>query len=219
MKKTVVTFFAFVLILSSVSLAQFKIGPKFGLNISSISDEPDYDPGVEQSSQLNIMFGATGELGIAGPFCVELELLYVQKGEDLSGYYNNLPAEQTQTATYLAIPILAKVKLPLEVISPYAYLGPDIGLLLSANRELTIQGQSQGEVDIKDELSSIDFALDFGGGVGFNIAPLITLTFDARFSLGLSNIIDTSQQQQQQQTEPSAKTRGIQLMLGAMFGL
>ncbi len=219
MKKMVVTLFALFLLISSTSFAQFKFGPRFGINLSSISDDPDYPAGVEQSSQLNIMFGAAAELGIAGPIAVEVELIYVKKGEDLTGFVNGLPAEQTSSASYLEFPILAKVKFPLGVISPYAFVGPSIGILLSATQELTIQGQSQGEVDVKENLSSIDFGLAFGGGLGFNIAPLITLTFDARYSLGLTNIIDNSQQQQQQQGESSAKTRGIQLMLGAMFGL
>lgn len=214
MKKTVVTLFALILLLSSNSLAQFKIGPRFGINLSSISNEPDYPTGVEQSSQLNLMFGAAAELGIAGPMYVEVEILYVQKGEEISGFVNNQPAEQVATASFLEIPILAKVKFPLGVVSPYAFIGPNIGLLLSATQELTVQGQSQGEVDIKESLSSIDFALDFGGGVGFNIAPLITLTFDARYSLGLSNILDNPQQ-----PNASLKTSGIQFLLGAMFGL
>ncbi len=218
MKKVLFTLFVLFLITSSTSFAQFSFGPRFGINLSSISDDPDYESGVEQSSHLGFIFGAAAEMGIASPIYVEVELLYITKGEEVKGQVNGQPAEQITTGNYLEIPILVKAKFPAGPVSPYVFLGPNIGLLLSANSELKIGGQTQ-DTDIKANLTSIDFALDFGAGVGIPIAPLMSIIFDVRYSLGLSDISDPPQQQGQQQQESSAKTRGIQLMLGAMFGL
>jgi opacity protein-like surface antigen len=218
MKKVLVTLFV-LFIITSTSFAQFKIGPRFGINLSSVSDDPDYGAGVEQSSHFGFLFGAAAELGIAGPMYAEVELLYIQKGEDLKGQDQlGNPAEQIFTANYLEIPILVKAKFPLGPVSPYAFVGPNIGILLSANSEFTSGGQTQ-DTDIKDNMTSIDFALDFGAGVGFNVMPMMSLVFDVRYSLGLSDIVDPQQQPGQQTQESTEKTRGFQIMLGAMFGL
>jgi hypothetical protein len=218
MKKAILASIMLMLLFSSSTLAQFKIGPKFGINLSSISDDPDYDASVDQSSHFGFIFGAAAELGIVSPIFLEIQLLYITKGEDLAGQdQQGQQAEQILTANYLEIPILVKAKFPAGPVNPYVFLGPNIGLLLSANSEFTAGGQTQ-DTDIKDNLSSIDFALDFGAGVGIPIAPVVSLTFDVRYSLGLTDITE-AQQQQQQQVDPTAKTSGIQFMLGAMFGL
>jgi hypothetical protein len=213
MKKVLVTLFVLFLITSSTSFAQFSFGPRFGINMGSISDDPDYNSAVDQSNHLGLLFGAAAEIGIAGPIYTEVSVIYIQKGEELKGQdQQGQQAEQKLTANYLEIPILIKAKFPLGVVSPHVFLGPNIGLLLSANSEFKAGGQTQ-DTDIKDNLSSIDFALDFGAGVGITVAPFISIVFDARYSLGLSNIIKNPQQNE------SGKTRGIQLIVGAMFGL
>jgi hypothetical protein len=219
MKQILFTVFL-VFLIGSVSFAQFSIGPRFGINMATISDDPDYASSVEQSSHLGLIFGAAAEIGISSPLYAEVELLYIQKGEDLKGQdQQGQQAEQIITANFLEIPILFKAKFPAGAVNPYAFLGPTIGILLSANSEFTAGGQTQ-DTDIKDNLSSIDFGLTFGAGLGIPVAPTFSVFFDARYSLGLSDISDTQQQQgQQQQQDDTAKTRGIQIMIGAMFGL
>jgi hypothetical protein len=221
MKKILFTVFLAVVILSSAAFAQFSIGPRFGINMASISDDPDYQSGVDQSNHLGLLFGAAAEIRISSPIYAEIQLLYIQKGEELAGEDQlGRQAEQILTANYLEIPILIKAKFHTGAVSPYVFLGPNIGLLLSANSEFTVQGQTE-DTDIKDNLTSIDFALDFGAGLGIPVSPSVSLVFDARYSLGLSDISDPQQLQGQpeQQDESSAKTRGIQIMIGAMFGL
>ncbi|RPI73370.1 MAG: PorT family protein [Ignavibacteriales bacterium] len=221
MKKPLVTL-CVLIIMSSSTLAQFSIGPRFGINLASVSNDPDYGSGVEQSSMLGFIFGASVELGIAGPFYIEVQPLYIQKGEDLKAQVawntqqgqQQLDTDVSDRATYLEFPVLFKIKIPAGPIKPYGFVGPNIGINLSGTRTFK---SSAGEEEQDLNASSIDFALDFGAGVSFGVMPMMSLTFDVRYSLGLSNVLDV--ETPQGGTAPSANTRGIQLMIGAMFGL
>ena len=148
-------------------------------------------------------------------FALQIEPMYVQKGGSISA-----GGEETNIKlAYLEIPILLKLKIPTPgSITPYVFAGPNIGIALSASAETGNQ-----DTDIKDEITSTDFALDFGAGVGFKVAPLIVLVLDARYSLGLSDIFnDTGKQDFEQGTGIAGqkiKTTGIQIVAGIMFDL
>jgi|SRR5690606_27367911 len=219
MKKTILGSIMLLIIFSSSSFAQFKIGPKFGINLASVSNDPEFPQGYDEGGMLGFMFGAALELGIAGPVAIAVEPMYVQKGQEISGPFilntnqgqMQVQGTLTNKASYLQIPVLVKAKIPLGVVKPYGFLGPNIGINLSATQEFEGGGQS---LDMDNEnVSSIDFGVDFGAGVAFSVMPVMDLTFDIRYSLGFTNVIDKPQQNE------SAKTRGLQFMLGAMFGL
>lgn len=217
MKKALLPAVVLVLFLSSTSLAQlpFKLGIRAGLNIAGLSWDPALPSGVDNSSRIGFKFGAMAEMGFIPMFALQIEPMYVQKGGKLS-----LPGQEiTNKLTYLDIPILLKLKLPVPgPVTPYAFAGPSIGILLSASSETGGQ-----DTDIKDQLSSTDFGLDFGAGVAFDVAPLVSLMLDARYSLGLSDIFgDTGKQDWAQETGivgQKIKTTGIQIIAGVMFGL
>ena len=209
-------------IFSSNSFAQFgfKIGPKAGINIANLSFDPDLQSGIDKSSKLGFKFGAAVELGFIPLFAIQIEPMYVQKGAEIEGPIfvdqNNQPVNGSVkfNAAFIEIPILLKLKLPTPGgISPYFFVGPDIGILLSSNQEYEAPGFNQ-EVDTKETTSSIDFVLDIGAGVGFSVGPALMLTFDARYALGLSDLNDDPQDSNQ-----SIKSTGIQILVGAMFGL
>lgn len=217
MKKALLPGVVLVLFFSSTALAQlpFKLGVRGGLNIASLSWDPALPAPVESSSRTGFKFGAMVELGFIPMFALQIEPMYVQKGGKI-----NVPGQEiTNKLTYLDIPILLKLKLPLPgPLTPYAFAGPSIGILLSASSE------SGGEdTDIKDQLSSTDFALDFGAGAALDVAPLVSLMLDVRYSLGLSDIFnDTAKQQWTQETGiagQKVKTSGVQIVAGLMFGL
>jgi opacity protein-like surface antigen len=217
MKKTLLPALILLLFFSSSALAQlpFKLGVRAGLNIASLSWDPELPSGVDKSSRTGFKFGALAELGFIPMFALQVEPMYVQKGGSI-----NAGGEETKiNLAYLEIPILLKLKIPTPgPITPYIFAGPNIGISLSASTESGSQ-----DTDIKDEISSTDFALDLGAGVGFKVAPLIVLMVDARYSLGLSDIFnDTGKQDFQQGTGIAGqkiKTTGIQIVVGLMFDL
>jgi opacity protein-like surface antigen len=226
MKKVLVTMVLFCLI-SGSALAQFSIGPRFGINLASISDDPEWPSGYDEGGLLGFVFGASVEIGIAGPMYIDVQPSYIQKGQEVTGpFIINTNQGQVQVqgtlknkASYIQFPILAKFKFPAGPVKPYGFLGPNIGINMSATQEFEGGGQS---IDQDNEnISSIDFGIDFGAGVEFGIAPMMSLLLDVRYSLGLTNLVDQQPQAQQgqQQQEVSAKASGIQIMIGAMFGL
>ncbi len=70
---------------------------------------------------------------------------------------------------------------------------------------------------IKDQTSSINFALDFGAGAGFKVTPLTTILFDVRYSLGLANMLNDKGKQSTDLN--SIKSTGFQILAGVLFGL
>ncbi len=217
MKKALLPAIVLVLFFSSTALAQlpFKLGIRAGLNIANLSWDPDLPSGVDKSSLTGFKFGAMAELGFIPMFALQIEPMYVQKGGKLSAFGEEI----TNKLTYLDIPILLKLKLPLPgPLTPYVFAGPSIGILLSASSEAGGQ-----DTDIKDQLSSTDFGLDFGAGAALDVAPLVSLMLDVRYSLGLSDIFnDTAKQGWTQETGivgQKVKTSGIQILAGLMFGL
>ena len=67
--------------------------------------------------------------------------------------------------------------------------------------------------DIKEQIKSLDVAVDMGGGGEYRIAPSISLIVDARYSLGLSNVVKDNQQ------TLGMKTTGIQFIVGVLLNL
>jgi hypothetical protein len=217
MKKTLLPAVILLMFLSSTTFAQlpFKLGARVGLNIANLSFSPDLPSAVDKSSRIGFKFGAAAELGFIPMFAVQIEPMYVMKGAKFSAN----GAEETFKYSYLEIPILLKLKIPTPgPVTPYAFAGPNIGIFLSGTDEYT-----GGSEDLKDFTSSVDFALDIGAGVSFDIAPFTSLLIDARYSLGLSNIFNDkgqlSWQQLTGQSSQSVKTTGIQIVAGVMFGL
>jgi hypothetical protein len=62
---------------------------------------------------------------------------------------------------------------------------------------------------------SIDFTIDFGGGIEFEIQPGTNLLLDARYSLGLANVVDLDTLG----VAGELKTRGIHIMAGVAFAI
>jgi opacity protein-like surface antigen len=225
MKKTLLPALILLLFFSSTALAQlpFKIGVRAGVNFANASYSPDLTSGIEKSGVTGFKFGALAELGFIPMFALQIEPMYVQGGSEISGpLFNNgfqlVNGKITSKITYLEIPILLKLKIPAPGISPYVFAGPNIMFLLSSKETDEPNGYPSEESDQKDFTSSTNFALDFGAGVGFDIAPLITLIIDARYSLGLSNVLN-DKGKQLFNSDQSIKTTGIQIVTGVMFGL
>jgi hypothetical protein len=217
MKKMVVTLFILCLISSSTSFGQFgfSIGPKVGFNLANLSFDPD--EGVNKSGRFGLMFGAAAELTFSSMFAVQIEPMYVQKGATEVDVQTDVgPGKADFNLAELQFPILFKLEIPAGIVKPYFLAGPNIGVVLSSDIDVSAGGQT-AEIDYKDQTSSTDFCIDFGGGIGYPITPVIVLTFDIRYSLGLSNLEKNPQQIQSGET--STKSNGIQFQFGAMFGI
>lgn len=163
------------------------IGAKAGLNFATIPDLND------PTTRTSFHLGALAEFSISEAFSIQPELLYSSQGaKDASD------DDEQIKLNYLTLPIMAKYYV-WEGLSLEA--GPQIGLLLSAERE------DDGETeDLKDISKSTDIGLALG--VGYKLPG--GLHFGARYYFG-SDINDIE--------EDSGKVKNsvFQLSVGYFF--
>jgi hypothetical protein len=183
-------YFTLLLILAaftSFSLAQMQIGPKAGLNISDLSGDDisntdsktGFSGGVFFMYQFNKMFA------------VQPEAYYTMKGAKSKGTIEGYDYTATWSLDYIEIPVLLKLLIPIEgaSINPAIFAGPSVGFNTTHKIKVEVGGQSS-EQDITD-ITSTDFGLVFGGGLGFPVGTN-ELGFDVRYILGLSTIDDSA---------------------------
>lgn len=172
-----------------LTLAQtnFNLGLKTGVNFANLSFDPDLPSALKKSGRTLLNFGVLSELSFNDIFSSRIETLFLQGGTKLSAY----GSEYNIKLSYIAMPILLKVNIPTgSIVVPYAFTGPNLAFIISA------KGEADGEVtDIKNEFTSINFGIDMGAGLSFRIAPSIKIIFDARYSLGFTDIFNNTGKQ------------------------
>ena len=145
-------------------------GLKGGLNFSMITGD-DTD-GLDGRIAFHI--GMVNEIPISDKFSFQPEILYSSQGDKMS--IDDIDIDFN--FDYLNFPMLAKYYVA-EGFSLEA--GPQIGILLSSK----VEGGG-ASIDLKDVMKGIDFGLDFGLGYKFENG----INFAARYTLGLSNIVE-----------------------------
>ncbi len=177
MNKIVLFLFATVFITTLSEAQEIKFGIKGGLNLASLSgDTPDI------SGRTSFHAGAVLEVKFNDKFALQPELLYSAQGA--SAETQGIADIETELRlNYINLPVLAKYYL-VKGLSIEA--GPQLGILIDAGTQDTINGVLQGEEDAKDQFKSIDFSFDFG--VGYNFTEHFFA--QARYNVGLSDIYD-----------------------------
>jgi opacity protein-like surface antigen len=206
---SVIIALGFLVVGQSFAQVKFNMGMKAGLNMGTVSYDPDpFGQGVTKSGRMGFAFGAEAEIGFADMFFISLQPRYIMKGNS----FEQGTAKLTRSFNELEIPLILKIKFLKGTVRPYSFVGPNIGLVMSAKDKY--EGtQNDGEVDIKDQISGSDFALDFGGGAEFWVAKTVAITGDVRYSMGLSNLIKNPV------GNATAKARGFQILFGALFSI
>lgn len=165
MKKTFLIAVIAVLGLSNINAQDIKFGAKAGLNFASIMG--DETEGFKPNTDFH--FGIMAEWKISDKFALQPEVIYSGQGTN-----TNIDSEGVISLNYLNVPVIGKYYIT-NGLSLEA--GPQIGFLLSTKG---------GSINYKDALKSTDFGVNFG--VGYKLDN--GLNFNARYNLGLSNIID-----------------------------
>jgi hypothetical protein len=152
--------------------AQVQFGVKAGANIASWSGSD----ASGLSSQVGFNGGVMVNLPLADMLSLSPELVYsgqgakgTSSGTDISGHVN-----------YLNVPILLKYT---SSVGFYGETGPQIGFLMSAKLK-----SGSTSTDDKGDYKSTDFSWAFG--IGYLTTANIGI--DARYNLGLSNIVAAS---------------------------
>ncbi|MEO5945829.1 MAG: porin family protein [Chitinophagaceae bacterium] len=175
------------------SQAQVRFGLKAGANFYTIGG--DDAEGEDINSKFGLHVGGLVNIPVSAKFKVQPEVVFsIQGAKEDNGGPGNL------NLNYVNIPIMAQVY---ATEGLYFELGPQIGFLLKADSKDETTGVS---VSVKDQLKSTDFGV--GLGAGYTMAS--GFGFNARYNLGLSNIVEAAGSE--------LKNRGFQLGVSFLFG-
>lgn len=177
---------------SSVSFAQFRIGPKLGANIGKIDGK-----GFDEQYKLGYHLGGFAEIPLGKKFGIQAEVLWNQINADtasgFSAIYQNLDDQSLQNPqlNYISIPLLLTYK-PIKYLSLQA--GPQFGILVNKDKTFIQNGQ--------EAFKNGDFSMLFGAQLN-----ILRVRVYGRYAIGLNNINDLPDQEQW-------KTTGFQLGVG-----
>ena len=175
-----------LLIGNSLSAQDVAFGIKGGVNSSTIGGDSQ---GV--TSKFGIHVGAFSRIRVSDYVVFQPELIYSMQGAAIDGN-----SEAKFNYNYLNVPLIFKVYPSTQGFHIHA--GPQIGILLSGKF-------TDGNIDIKEELNPIDFALGFGLGYDFK-----NVIIEARFNLGLNSSAESDE-------EGTFPLRTTQLSVGFSF--
>jgi hypothetical protein len=147
--------------------------------------------------KLGFGLGAFITFSMSDMVAIQPELLYVMKGTK-----DDDDAAEKLKLDYVQVPVLVKLNFQTaSSFKPSVFAGPAVGILLSGK---------YGDVDVKDGFKSTDFGLVFGVGAEIGAGATGAFTLDARYDLGLSNILEDA-------GDFSVKTSNIGLFVGYSF--
>lgn len=178
MKKIIITLLFAGVSLCSFSQTQFAVGIKAGPNFANINT--DASAGENYDSRTGWHVGAFALIR-GDKLGFQPEVIFSQQGSKFK--YNTSAPSLKQNFSYVNIPLIVKLY---TIAGLNLQVGPQIGLLTSAEREDFVTGQS-GPIekqDIKDDLKKTDISLALG--VGWDLP--FGLSVDGRYNLGLSDI-------------------------------
>lgn len=151
------------------------------------------------------------EIGLPGPISIQPEVLYVQKGAKISFAEGEITGTLKANIDYIEIPLLLKFNLVSGGLTiPSFYAGPYFGFNTKAEFVISAAGYTETQ-DIKDDIKNTEFGVTFGLGLTQKLG-VMKLTFDARYDLGISNIIEETVE-----GPSSIKTRTWLFMAGISF--
>ncbi|MFZ5980977.1 MAG: porin family protein [Candidatus Zixiibacteriota bacterium] len=219
MKKTIVIMGILVLLATGAfSMEITGAGAKVGLNMASVNeDEIDIlvGYGFDTKSRMGFTGGAFVEYAFVPQFSMQVEGLLSMKGTKLE---NEAGDEYTLKLSYLEFPVLLKLNIPMEgKLNPHVYAGPFLGILLSAKGPFPNSENEaviDEDVDIKDYMNTVDYGMVLGMGLEYQLSKG-SITFDARFNLGMSKIGDS--EKLDMESDPNWKNKTISFMFGYNF--
>lgn len=194
-----------------------RAGLQGGVNLANAKIETETRVGtgtataadVTTNTRTGIAVGLYGEYLFHEFLGIRPELTYLQKGAKTG----TGAAEVTTALDYLEIPVLLEAKFDQGEFRPFLFAGPALGIKLSASTKPT-GGTSSTLNDIK----SIDFGLDFGGGLEYAVNKQWGVQFNVRYGLGLTDVSDVSVTAGTTTVETNIKNRGVQFMAGVSYG-
>jgi opacity protein-like surface antigen len=175
-----------LLLLSSTVHSQVKLGFQLGPNFTNSSGFR-VDALYEIESKTYLFGGILAEFKISDMFYIQPEINFLPKGvtyKNKTGPY--ISSYMEFTLNYYEIPINILAKFNMDKFTPFLFAGPSLSFLSETNAI----DDSGNEYDISEFYKKFDFSINFGGGVELSLSKSIDIFLMARYSLGLTNIVN-----------------------------
>jgi outer membrane protein W len=198
-----ISFFVFGLFSSAQS--QFRMGVTAGVNIASI-DWTNYHDEEEYGSRIGLVAGLKIAYEINDHISLSFLPCYVMKGQDTE--------EQPGLTSlgYVELPVSVQFYLLDGTLRPYVFSGLAPAFIISAEYENNVNSE-----DFKDNFKELDFLFHIGAGVELVVDDDMSITFDAMFNRGLTNILDVDKDINRDGIEWS--TSDIMVCAGVIVGI
>lgn len=183
-------------------------GVKAGANWAKF-DVDEY-PGVNVNMKTSLHAGIFLNMPLGSTFNFQPELLYNGVGSKMKvttsvgGVSTTQPWEQD--LSYISLPLMFQFRTPGGF---FVELGPQPSLLMSAKME-----GPDGDEDNKDSYDKFDLAIN--GGLGYTTR--VGFGVHARYSYGVTNILEDGGGNNSPNDGPELKNRVLQVGLHYMFG-
>lgn len=226
--KTIGFLTAAVLLLPHGSPAQMRIGLTGGLHVSEAEQTRFYNAAASSSTKYAV--AGILEYSLSRNLSLLVEPTYLEKGtsaEPLS--FESAAARLSLDLSYLEIPLLVKFSAGGH-FRPYLLLGPAVGINLSSRVRADVRafglGQLEIETSARDIVRDVEYSLQVGGGVSYQIDQIIALFLEARYSYGINNIARNGKitatimdeiAEGQLESDPVYRNKGFRIMVGFTF--
>lgn len=187
-------------------------GVKAGANIANLRQENLSAPtGIDNKTSFNGGFFVNLPLG--GNVALQPEIIYNGQGAKLTSTTTPPLGQPTTTITeqdlnYISLPIMLQVK---ATNGLFLEVGPQASYLIRAKRDAN---GAAGEVNNKSDFDNFDIAAN--GGIGW--LSRVGFGINARYSHGLSNILEDGGGNNSPNNGPELKNSTFQIGLFYMFG-
>lgn len=168
--------------------------------------------GTDAGRRTGFMVGGFIVADFGGLLALQPGVRYIQKGDQTEFTARNSSGEAesgsiTTKVDYVEVPILTRVRLPaVGPVVPHVLAGPTLGFSVNTAADAKLGGESQA-IAVGGDLGGNAISLDFGAGADVEVGTG-TVTMDARFGLGLSDVPGVTF---------SAQNRGIMVTVGFVF--
>lgn len=168
--------------------------------------------GTDEGRRTGFVAGVFVVADFGEPVALQPEMRYIQKGSQIEFTVRESGGKTesgsiTSKADYVEVPILARAEFPaIGPVVPHILAGPTLGFSVNTAANVRLGGKSQA-INVGEDLGGNAISLEFGAGADVKIGAE-TVTMDARFGLGLSDVPGVTF---------SAQNRGIMVTVGVVF--
>ncbi len=180
----------------------FSLGPRVGANFAKLTNVNN------ANSKSGLLAGITSTYSINERSGLTVDLLYSAEGVETK----TEPQVETDL-DYLRLMLAYDIFFRDfgDNFRPKIYLGPNVGVLLSADTK--VEG-SDTKVDVKDSYNTLDVGLTLGLGFNLRVGGETWLNVDGRYQPGFTNIINNKPS-----SADAVRNQNFQVSVGLAFGL